>query len=208
MTYIFDFDGTIVDSFEYVLGFLAKEAGRKEISEEEAARYRNKSMKDIALGLGISLWRLPFLYFKGRRIMRAHMDNLRAFDGVLDVIRRLNDDGHQLFIISSNSARNIKRFLIKNGMTQYFHAVWGGAGLFGKDNLIKQLRRRYKISGEIWYVGDETTDIRAAKVARVRIAAVAWGFASVEELAAKEPDVLIRLPEELLHLTGVAHETA
>lgn len=202
MNYIFDFDGTIVDSFEYVLGFLAREAGHEKLSEEEAAKYRSKSMKDIAIGLGIPLWRMPFLYFKGRRIMRAHMDNLHAFDGILDVIKKLSSDGHQLYIISSNSSRNIKRFLIKNGMTQYFHAVWGGAGLFGKDNLIKQLRRRYKLGGDIWYVGDETTDIRAAKVAKVKIAAVTWGFAGVEELAAREPDLLIKSPKELLQLAG------
>lgn len=200
MNYIFDFDGTIVDSFGYVLGFLASEAGQSQPAGKQAEKYRGKSMMNMALELGIPRWRLPFLYFKGRRVMRAHMDNLQAFDGIVNVVKQLSDDGHHLYIISSNSGRNIRRFLIKNGLTQYFHAVWGGAGLFGKDNLIKQLRRRYKLGSDIWYIGDETTDIRAAKVARVKIAAVTWGFASVEELVAREPDFLVKHPKELLQL--------
>lgn len=203
-TYIFDFDGTIVDSFDYVLGFLSEEAGRKKPVGKEAEKFRNKSMKDMALELGISYWRLPFLYFKGRRVMRAHMDNLRPFVGMTELIETLSDKGNDLYIVSSNSGRNIKRFLIKRSLSQHFYAVKGGAGLFGKDNIMKGLFRRYKITGEIFYIGDETTDIRAAKVAGVKSIAVTWGFASQEELGSKEPDYLVTTPDEILMISRSA----
>ncbi len=202
MNIIFDFDGTIVDSFDYVLGFLSNEASKDKPAGKAAEAFRGKSMKNIALGLGIPYWRLPLLYFKGRRVMRAHMDDLRAFDGMTGVIEQLYGDGHRLFIVSSNSGRNIRRFLIKNSLSQYFYAVRGGAGLFGKDNIIRSLRVRYKLQGETWYIGDETTDIRAAKAAKIKSAAVVWGFASREELAAKEPDFLAFVPEDLPNLAG------
>lgn len=198
MNYIFDFDGTIVDSFDYVLGFLSREAGRKKPAGKEAEEFRNKSMKDMALQLGIPFWRLPFLFFKGRRVMRSHMDNLRPFVGMTELIETLSGSGHTLFIVSSNSGRNIRRFLIKKSLSQHFYAVKGGAGLFGKDNIMRQLIRRYKITGDIFYVGDETTDIRAAKAAGVKSIAVTWGFAGHDELAAKEPDYLAMTPDDIL----------
>lgn len=200
-TYIFDFDGTIVDSFDYVLGFLAEEAGKDRPVGKQAANFRNKSMKDMALELGIPFWRLPFLFFKGRRVMRSHMDNLRPFVGMTELIETLSDKGHQLYIVSSNSGRNIRRFLIKRSLSQHFYAVKGGAGLFGKDNIMRGLIRRYKITGEIFYIGDETTDIRAAKAARVQSIAVTWGFAGREELAAKEPDYLAMTPDDILKIS-------
>lgn len=203
-TYIFDFDGTIVDSFDYVLGFLSKEAGRDKPVGKEAEAFRNRSMKDMALTLGIPFWRLPLLYFKGRRVMRAHMDNLRPFVGMTELIETLSDSGHQLYIVSSNSGRNIRRFLIKRSLSQHFYAVKGGAGLFGKDNIIRGLFRRYKITGDVFYIGDETTDIRAARAANVKSIAVTWGFASREELADKEPDYLAMTPDDILMISKSA----
>lgn len=203
MNIIFDFDGTIVDSFDYVLGFLSDEAKKEKPKGKAAAAFRGKSMKAIALELGVPLWRLPFLYFKGRRVMRAHMDNLHAFDGMEEVVKELSDKGHKLYIVSSNSGRNIRRFLIKSSLNQHVQAVRGSAGLFGKDNIILQLKRRFRMKEEIWYVGDETTDIRAAKVAKIKIAAVTWGFASHEELAAKEPDLLALTPKDLLKIPSM-----
>lgn len=200
MNLILDFDGTIVDSFDYILGFLAKEAGKSKPSGKSATKLRGKSMKDMALSLGIPYWRLPLLFFKGRRVMRQHMDNLRAFDGMVEVIKELDNRGNKLYIISSNSGRNIKRFLIKNGLTQHFSAVWGGAGLFGKDNFMRSLIKRYKLKGDIYYIGDELTDIRAAKAAGVKSVAVTWGFAGQEELGAKDPDMMVFKPKELLNI--------
>lgn len=201
MIFIFDFDGTIVDSFDYVLGFLAKEAGRKKPVGKEARSFRNKSMMDMALEIGIPFWRLPFLFFKGRRVMRAHMDDLRPFVGMTELIKTLSDNNHQLFIVSSNSGRNIKRFLIKKSLSQYFYSVKGGAGLFGKDNIMRALFRRYKITGDVFYIGDETTDIRAAKAAGVKSVAVTWGFASKDDLASKDPDYLAMTPDDILMIS-------
>lgn len=203
MHYIFDFDGTIVDSFDYVLGFLSKEAGRNKPVGKAAEKFRHKSMPTMARQLGIPVWKFPILFFKGRRVMRAHMDNLRAFAGMTEVITTLDSQGHQLYIISSNSGKNIRRFLIKNSLSQYFHVVKGGAGLFGKDNLMKQMIKRQKMTGDIFYIGDEITDIRAAKVAGVKAVAVTWGFASKEELAAREPDVLALTPDDILRISKV-----
>lgn len=196
---IFDFDGTIADSFQYVYDFLCREAGvAASQAEAAAAQYRGLSMKAMALKLGIPLWRLPFLYFKGRRVMRAHLMNVQPFGGMPEIIKALRANGDQLFIVSANSARNVRVFLRQNELEDCFKGIRGGAGVMGKISIIRQVLLRYRLpKAECWYVGDEAGDMVAAKVVGIRAVAVTWGFASADTLQ-DIADVCVRTPEALL----------
>lgn len=198
---IFDFDGTIADSFQYVYDFLAREAGVAGSQAEAAAmQYRGLSMKAMALKLGIPLWRLPFLYFKGRRVMRRHLMHVQPFGGMPEIIEALHAGGDQLFIVSANSARNVRMFLRQNRLDGYFKGVRGGAGIMGKVAIIRQVIARYRLSkSECWYIGDEVGDMVAAKVVGVRAVAVTWGFASINSLE-EVADVCVHKPEALVEV--------
>jgi len=203
---IFDFDGTIADSFEYVFDFLENEAGNtSEFTTTELKSLRKMSMRRLALHLGVPVWRLPFAYFRGRRMMRAHMEHVEPFDGMIDVIRQLHTDGYQLFIASSNSSRNIKHLLRREGVLSCFRAVRSSAGITGKPALIKQLLVRYHLSRRTtWYVGDETGDVVSASRAGVRSLAVGWGFADPEKLRQMGPDAFASAPEDIPRIIGAA----
>jgi phosphoglycolate phosphatase len=197
---IFDFDGTIADSFDYVFDYLSKAAKKTNISAREADTYRGLSMRDIALKLDIPLWRLPFVYFKGRRKMRAHMESVKAFDGMIEVVKRLKKDHNNLYIISSNSRKNIRSFLKRYQINDCFRSVWSGAGILGKIKMIRHLRRRFRIKDDLWYVGDETVDVASAKMAGAKVIAVTWGFASLDALKQLEPDKIVSTPKQLLNI--------
>jgi phosphoglycolate phosphatase len=203
MHIIFDFDGTIADSFDYVLQYLSLEARREVPLKEDAEAYRKKSMREMAMMLGIPLWRLPVIYFSGRRTMRAHMEKVNAFKGLPEVIKALHEQGNHLYIISANSAKNIRHFLHRYELSHCFNAVKGSSGIFGKINLIKNLRRRFKIKDDVWYIGDELSDIASAKVAGVNVVAVTWGFAEPEAIRRLEPNLVIDKPHELLKLNDI-----
>ena len=131
---IFDFDGTIADSFEYVFNFLKKEArNTSKFSSTELRQLRTVSMKRLAIELGIPLWRLPSTYFKGRKVMREHMEQVEPFEGVIDLIKELDSRGYLLFIASSNSSRNIRQLLKRQGVLGCFRAVKSSAGIMGKS---------------------------------------------------------------------------
>jgi phosphoglycolate phosphatase len=194
---IFDFDGTIADSFDYVFGFLCREAGKStDFVAKEAESYRRLSMKDIALRLGIPLWRLPYIYFKGRRVMRRHVAHVRPFHGVPELIADLKTAGHHLNIISANSGRNIRIFLKENKLADDFTVVQGGTGLIGKVIPIRRLRRKFKVE-PCWYIGDEVSDMLSATAAGVRKIGVTWGFAGPEELRHCHPDAIVDTPAEI-----------
>lgn len=199
---IFDFDGTIADSFEYVFEFLKREAGvGTEFSAAETAAFRKMSMYRLALHLGVPVWRMPITYFRGRRVMREHMERVEPFDGMVEAVRALHGDGCTLFITSANSGHNIRHLLRRKGILSYFRAVRSGAGITGKPALIRQLLVRYRLPRRaVWYVGDELGDVTAAARAGVRSLAVGWGFADPTQLKGLKPDGFAEKPADIVRI--------
>jgi len=203
---IFDFDGTISDSFDYVFNFLMKEAkNTTTYSPAEMKKMRQMSVKRLTLHLGIPLWRGPYVYFKGRRVMREHMEHVRPFPGMVDVIRQLHASGYELFIASSNSRHNIRHLLKREGIEDCIRAVHGGAGFTGKASLLRPILLRYKLSRQnTWCVGDETGDVVAAARVGLPCLAVGWGFADPAKLRQMEPAAFAEKPNEIPKLLEAA----
>jgi phosphoglycolate phosphatase len=198
---IFDFDGTIADSFDYVAGFLADEAGVGPLSEARKQELHGLSMAAMARHFGHSWWRLPGLLFKGRRQMKGVIKRLQPFSGITTVIEKLHAEGHELFIVSSNSVQNVKTFLHHHGLHTYFLEIYGGVGLFGKaPALRKLLRDQHLESKNAVYIGDELRDVQAAQSIKLPIIAVTWGFARPADLEALKPTALATTPSELVQL--------
>ena len=193
MNIIFDFDGTIAYSFDYVLQFLVEEAKRKTpLSDEERTTLQGIAMATMARRLRVPVWKLPFLFWKGRRRMGERMSTVQPFPGIKETVSKLYADGHHLYVVSSNSVQNIQTFLENHGMDKYFIKLYsGGFGFFGKAEVIRRVLRHNGLDArETFYIGDEGRDIKAAKRAGIRIVAVDWGYSSheaLERLSQPEP---------------------
>jgi len=199
---IFDFDGTIADSFEYVFDFLKVEAkNTREYTTAEKQELRQMSMKRLALHLGVPVWRLAGIYFKGRRVMRAHMEHVQPFPGMDKALRELHEAGFTLFVASANSGHNIRTLLRHQQLQPYFNAVRGGSGFTGKSSLIRQMLVRYRLPRETtWYIGDETGDVVSAAAAGVHSLAVGWGFADPAKLREVGPDAFAEKPSDIVNI--------
>jgi len=196
---IFDFDGTIADTIDYFIDFIAKEAGLESLSTEQRHQLRQMSLRRIARELGHPWWRLPKLYYKGRHLMEPKLQNIKPFKGMPEVIKKLHAEGHELFIISSNSVHNMRSFLRRQHLRTSFLQIYGGVVVFGKAPTIRQLLREQHIAlSEAVYIGDELRDIQAAQSVGMRVIAVSWGFAQNADLLAAKPTALVRTPQELL----------
>jgi phosphoglycolate phosphatase len=197
---IFDFDGTIANTFDYAVGFLSREAG-VELNKEQKAAMHGLSMARIARKVGLPWHRLPRLFFKGRHEMSPAMKNIEPFDGMADIVKELRTRRHRLFILSTNTTRNINKFLRHHDLEKSFVHVYGGVGMFGKAPALRRLLREQHIgTGKAVYVGDETRDVMAARSLGVRVIAVTWGFAREADLKADGADGLARRPRDLLRL--------
>jgi phosphoglycolate phosphatase len=198
---IFDFDGTIADTIDYFIDYLSKEANISPLSKDEKTKLYGKSLTRIARELGHPWWRLPMLYYKGRRLMEPKMKDIKPFQGMPRVIKKLHAEGHELFVISSNSVHNIRTFLRRQNLRTSFLQIYGGVVVFGKAPAIRQLMKEQKLKIEnSVYVGDELRDIQAAQAVGMRAVAVGWGFARTADLVAQKPLAVAHTPEELLSI--------
>lgn len=198
---IFDFDGTIADTQDAVIGItnrLAPEFGFPPLSQEEIAHYKALTAREIIKQSRVSLWKLPFLVRRVKRELREEIKTIRPIPGIEDALERLKIENCYLGIITSNSEENASQFLRQHGLLHYFNFVQTSSHLFGKDKIIKRLLREKNIAPElVTYIGDETRDIEAARKSGVRIIAVSWGFNDGSALAKCQPDALIAHPSEL-----------
>lgn len=200
-TIIFDFDGTIADSFDYVADFLAGEAGLSDLSDTKRQELRGLSMAAMASKLGFHWWDGPKLMFKGRRRLNKSIKDLNSFAGMPELIRKLHAEGHELFVLSSNSTRNLKAFLHKHDIYQYILQIYGGVGMFSKGPALRKLLKQQNLEiANAVYVGDELRDIEAAQSIGLRAIAVSWGFANRDDLKDAKPAGLADTPEELLRV--------
>lgn len=198
---IFDFDGTIADSFGTVVAIayhLTKKEQLSNLEQVKILRDNNASLTQAIKSLNIPKWQWPWLMQRGRRMMAQQIHQIPLFPGLDQVLRNLWQDKFQLYILSTNSTSNVERFLVEKGLLAYFDKIYGGAGLFDKAKVLSKVLKQEKLDpASVVYVGDEVRDIIAAKQTGMPCIAVAWGYNSPELLVSYAPMVVTRTPQQL-----------
>lgn len=198
---LFDFDGTLADSFSAMLRVgnrLAPKYGYKPLNEAEAAALRACGVRQILKTSGLPIRRLPAWIREFRRELRHEVPHMKPHRQLHEALLHLKKKGLRLGIVTSNSPENVDQFLAHSGWTDLFAFRETGSSLFGKHRLIKRLLQQADFSpAESCYVGDEERDVEAARAANVTAVAVTWGFNSRTVLARCRPDHLLEQPEEL-----------
>ena len=206
MVLIFDFDGTIADTFNLYIDVMRKiyrEYNFKYIDDDDIELCRAMTSKEIIQYLGISPLQIPMIAHRIRGDFTQRMKEQKIFTGVDSVLESLKQEGHKLFILSSNSEENINIFLGLNNITQ-FDAVFSKSSIFGKSGIIKKIINKNKIiTDDVYYIGDETRDIEAAKKINIKSIAVTWGYNNRKALLDKNPDYIIDKPQQLLALLAI-----
>ena len=199
---IFDFDGTIADSFNAVLRIsnrLAAEFGYPSTSPEAADQLKHLSSREILRRSNVALWKLPFLVRRFQIELNREICQLHSIAGIKEALLALKQQGDQLGIVTSNSKENVAEFLTAQGWDNLFDFVDTGLTLFGKGRIIQRILKQHNLPRELAiYVGDETRDIEAARKIAIPVIAVSWGFNSKQALATHAPDALIDRPSELV----------
>lgn len=198
-TLVFDFDGTIADSFSTTLAIanrLARIYGYRPLSDEDANYLRGRSYREAAEHMGLSWHKLPLIAHHVRRDMRASAGQLQMFEGMLPVLDELRRS-YTLGILSSNSRENIESFTAAHGL-KHFKFIHSASNIWGKARGIRALIRRHRLrQEEVVYVGDEVRDVEACQDVPVKVIAVGWGYTHPQRLSLSQPDRLIHHPDEL-----------
>lgn len=200
---IFDFDGTIADTFQYLIEIgnrLAEEFQFKKIAPKDIANLKDKNVRETIDHLDIPFLKIPMIVARAKKELYKDILSVEPVEGLKEILHRLKSLGLVMGILTSNSSKNVLGFL-ENHQINLFDFIHSTPKIWSKNRSLKTLMRDHQLKvGEVIYIGDETRDILAAQKAGISSAAVTWGYNSLKALQAHKPDYLIHTPEELFQL--------
>jgi phosphoglycolate phosphatase len=197
---IFDFDGTLADTFPWFMRIINDVADRyrfKRIEPHEVEMLRGMGATEIMAHLGVPRWKLPLIANHMRKRKAREIGETRLFDGVERMLTRLHSAGIKAAIVSSNSEANV-RAILGPALADSIACFECGASVFGKAARFRKVLRRSGISPpDALCVGDEIRDLEAARRAGLACGAAGWGFTRPEALQARGPNVLSSSLDEI-----------
>jgi phosphoglycolate phosphatase len=198
---IFDFDGTLADSFPYVVSLFDEVADRHRIQRidmDQIEMLRGLDAQQMMTYFHVPFWRMPFIARDVQSRMARDIQRIALFDGMGRVLQELTARGKQLAVVSSNSTANIRKVLgpQNSALIRYFE---GGVTLLGKSPKIRKVMRRCGVhTHQTLLIGDEIRDIQAARQAQVDCGVVAWGYTRLDALVNHTPEIVFHTVEDLL----------
>lgn len=196
---IFDFDGTLADSFPFFVKAqhaLAQRHGFTAIDEDRVDDLRRLGTRELLQELKFPTWKVPIVAADFIRMMRG-APPVPLFPGVADVLRQLRERGARLAILTSNSVENVRRVLDAELM-EAIELIDGGAHVLGKHRRIaRMLKQANADASQAIYVGDQVSDGEAARRVGVAFGAVGWGYSHADTLRAMGAEEFFETVPEL-----------
>lgn len=190
--YLFDVDGTLLDSAADICGAVLEmlaSRGEHRVADEFVRRYIGRHLFDLFQDLGFQDGEMEQMLADYRRIYLAREHrSTRVYPGVAQALARL---GGQKSTATTKGTPTTRLVLEKFGLLPYFDHVQGTDGFPAKpspDVILKSLEVFGARPEDCLLVGDSAADMEAARNAGVRLCAVRYGYGSVEEMARFEPE--------------------
>ncbi len=200
---IFDFDGTIADTFQQTMlitNILSDEFNFKKVYPHEVELLKGKTVQEVIRHLNVPILKIPNIVAKARSELHKQINSIEPVDGLNEILSLLKQAGVQMGILTTNSQKNVEYFLKTNNL-EIFDFIHSTSRVWGKNHGLRKLMSEQKLAPEeILYIGDETRDIEAAKKEGIKVVAVTWGYNSHALLERFDPDFIVHTPAELLQI--------
>ena len=206
---VFDFDGTLADSypcFVAALEAVGPRYGLRPVPPPERDALRHLGARAVMARIGLSWWKVPLVARAVRRRMHADVARITPFPGVPEVLQSLHDAGHRIAIVTSNTRRTVDAVL-GTARVQALDAVQCDIAVLGKARALRRLLRSAGVApADALYVGDELRDAEAAAAVGMPFLGVAWGYTHPDALRAAAPGQVVMTPHALLEaIEAAAH---
>jgi phosphoglycolate phosphatase len=197
--FIFDYDGTIVDSTNLVkaaFNRIAEKYGlKKTISDREFGKLYEGNMYEELIKRGLDVARIKEFISDWIDPLLESYTSIKLFKGIKKVIAKLSIN-NKLYVITSNSSRVILSSIDHLGI-KGVSEVLGGDKEKSKVVKIESVKKYYS-NCKVYYIGDTSGDMIEAKKADAISIGVTWGLHSRKKLKDAGADYIVDKPEELL----------
>ena len=201
MNYIFDFDGTLMDTSGVILSTIKatiRDMGLPDKTDEECRSIigirTDEAGKYLYPDLDISNKEFA-------KVFRANYDRLqkdaqeKTFPGVIETLTKLRNNGCRLAIASSRRLVSLTDYLKKLGIEGWFDIVVGAdsvnKGKPDPEPVLTVLKSLGWNADNTLVVGDADVDIMMGNGAGCKTCAVTYGNGSIVSLKAAQPNYMI-----------------
>ncbi len=207
-TFLFDLDGTLIDSIQLIL-----DSFRHTLA---AHGLPPRSDDQWLAGVGTPLtaqfaeWRddagtMDALIETYREYNLANHDRMvRGYPGVAEAVRAIRRTGRSTGLVTSKNRRGALRGLRLVGLEDAMDVLVCADDVVNPKPHPEPVEKAVRLLGAdpttTVYVGDSIHDLHSGRGAGVWTAAVLWGPFSRRQLELAEPDFWLERPEELLSL--------
>ena len=208
-TFIFDLDGTLLDTLQDLadsVNHALRQYGMPEHSLDDIRRFVGNGVRllmerAVPEGAQHPLFEEAFATFR-QYYMQHSLDTTRPYDGIVETIRELKLRGCRLAVVS-NKMMAATQELVAHFFPDIEVAIGEheAAGIRKKpapDTVDEALRQLGVTREGAVYVGDSDVDLLTARNSGLPCISVLWGFRDREFLLAHGATTLIERPEELL----------
>jgi HAD superfamily hydrolase (TIGR01509 family) len=200
--YVFDVDGTLLDSATDICGAIQSVLTARQftVGDDFLRRYIGRHLNDLFLDLMPELSReqMDEMVADYRRIyLGRNHTSTRAYPGIAEALAALPGRKSTATTKGTPTTRVV---LERFGLLGYFDHVQGTDGFPAKpqpDVILASLQGLEAAPEDCLLVGDSAADMEAGRRAGVKTCAVLWGYGEREQLAKWEPDYWISHPSEL-----------
>jgi pyrophosphatase PpaX len=209
-TFLFDLDGTLIDSVRLILDSYHYTMRKHHLPLHSDAEW--------LAGLGTPLrvqfapWaetpeRMAELIASYREYNLANHDaQVTAYPGVVEAVRELHRRGIRLGLVTSKNRSGAEQGLKVAGLEGIFPVIVGADDVTNPkphpEPVLQALDRLGVSASETIYLGDSTHDMESGRAAGVTTAAVLWGPFTRQQLAHTKPDHWLERPREMLELVS------
>lgn len=210
-TYIFDLDGTLLDTLTDLTvstNFAVQSAGGKAHTKDEVCSFVGNGIRKLmqrALPQDISEQDFEKAFETFKAHYKAHCkDNTKPYDGIMDMLKTLKAHGKKVAVVS-NKADFATRELCSESFGELVDiAVGEREGVRRKpapDSVNAVMQELGSKPDECVYIGDSDVDIKTAENAGLDCISVLWGFRSEELLRENGAKAFAETPTEICLLT-------
>ncbi len=209
-TYIFDLDGTLLDTLADLaaaVNYALRQHGMPEHTIDDVRRFvgngvRKLMERAIPDGEKNPDFEATFATFR-EYYMHHSLDTTRPYPGIMETLEALNAQGCRLAVVSNKMMAATKE-LCQHFFAETIEVAIGeneAAGIRKKpapDTVFEALRQLGEEKDSAVYVGDSDVDLETANNSGLPCISVLWGFRDRDFLIQHGAKTFISAPSELL----------
>ena len=204
---LFDLDGTLTDSGDGIMNcaeLALRHFGLPVPSREEMRVFVGPPLDQTFMKFGVPADKTDeaIAVYRSRYLTVGLFENT-PYPGIEEVLQKLQNNGHRLFVATSKPEATSIRILEKFDLAKYFEKICGATfdgSISTKEEVIAYLLGQVDDPGHTLMVGDTTFDVIGAKAHGIDTIGVSWGYGKVEDMKKAGAKAIAHTMDELFSL--------